>query len=285
MTSALISVVELVDLLRTDHPPVVVDAHVNLPSPRWDGDHRSWSGLEQWQAAHIPGSIHLDLLGELADEAAAVHFAPPKAAELARRLAARGIGKESFVVVYDHGDLLWAARLWRLLTWIGIEARVLDGGLPAWSASQSTSAEPSAGATPAEAWVPEVRHDVWASKDDVLAITAGATTGTVVCALAQGAFEGTAPTRYARRGHIPGSINIPARAHVSNEGTLQGREVLAEQWAEVQRPVVVYCGGGISASLSALALHEIGVSDVRIYDGSLEEWAADAALGLVTVAP
>jgi thiosulfate/3-mercaptopyruvate sulfurtransferase len=45
--------------------------------------------------------------------------------------------------------------------------------------------------------------------------------------------------------------------------------------------VVAYCGGGISASLNALALHEIGVTDVRVYDGSLEEWAKNPDRPLV----
>jgi thiosulfate/3-mercaptopyruvate sulfurtransferase len=38
----------------------------------------------------------------------------------------------------------------------------------------------------------------------------------------------------------------------------------------------VYCGG-VSATLLALGLVRAGREDVRIYDGSLEEWTADPA--------
>ncbi|MFF1641037.1 rhodanese-like domain-containing protein [Streptomyces sp. NPDC058246] len=43
-------------------------------------------------------------------------------------------------------------------------------------------------------------------------------------------------------------------------------------------PVVLYCGGGISAAGAALALTLLGREDITLYDGSLEEWSADPAL-------
>jgi len=42
-------------------------------------------------------------------------------------------------------------------------------------------------------------------------------------------------------------------------------------------PVVLYCGGGISAAGAALALTLLGRTDVSVYDGSLEEWSKDPA--------
>ena len=42
--------------------------------------------------------------------------------------------------------------------------------------------------------------------------------------------------------------------------------------------VITYCGGGIAASADALALVMLGHPDVKLYDGSLLEWAADASL-------
>jgi thiosulfate/3-mercaptopyruvate sulfurtransferase len=45
---------------------------------------------------------------------------------------------------------------------------------------------------------------------------------------------------------------------------------------------LLYCGGGISASANALTLAEVGIMNVRIYDGSLEEWSADPSLPLLT---
>jgi len=50
------------------------------------------------------------------------------------------------------------------------------------------------------------------------------------------------------------------------------------------RRIVVYCGGGIAAAGTGFALRQAGHPDVAVYDGSLDEWAADPAAPLVTVA-
>src|SRR5207237_3487310 len=42
--------------------------------------------------------------------------------------------------------------------------------------------------------------------------------------------------------------------------------------------VITYCGGGIAASADAMALVMLGHPDVKLYDGSLCEWAADPSL-------
>jgi thiosulfate/3-mercaptopyruvate sulfurtransferase len=46
--------------------------------------------------------------------------------------------------------------------------------------------------------------------------------------------------------------------------------------------VVSYCAGGIAAASDALVLTLLGHRNVAIYDGSLNEWAADAEAPLVT---
>jgi thiosulfate/3-mercaptopyruvate sulfurtransferase len=41
--------------------------------------------------------------------------------------------------------------------------------------------------------------------------------------------------------------------------------------------VILYCGGGISASLAFAALESAGYERLRVYDGSWSEWSADPA--------
>lgn len=48
------------------------------------------------------------------------------------------------------------------------------------------------------------------------------------------------------------------------------------------RQVICDCGGGIAATLDALALTVAGHGNVAVYDGSLQEWAADPALPMAT---
>jgi thiosulfate/3-mercaptopyruvate sulfurtransferase len=42
--------------------------------------------------------------------------------------------------------------------------------------------------------------------------------------------------------------------------------------------MLLYCGGGIAATLDAFLLHQLGYRDVAVYDASMSEWAKDEAL-------
>jgi thiosulfate/3-mercaptopyruvate sulfurtransferase len=128
----------------------------------------------------------------------------------------------------------------------------------------------------------------WADRSEVEAILAGQTPGTLICALGTALFDGSAPSRYARRGHIPGSHNLPARTLFDEQGHYLPKDALAQvldAYLHDDSPLILYCGGGISAAANALALTLLGRQHIAIYDGSLQEWAADARLPMTTGAP
>ncbi|WP_225825680.1 sulfurtransferase [Streptomyces naphthomycinicus] len=266
------------------HDPrlAVLDATAVLPSPRHDGDHRSTSGRPGWAERHLPGSGHADLTGDLSDPRAPYHFAVPAPDALAAGLARLGVGEGSEVVVYDTAGGIWAARLWWMLRAISVPAAVLDGGLRAWETAghplaSGDTAPPPAAAPP----IPVPRPGLWTGVEEVAAISAGVRPGTLVCALPPGGYDGSAPTRYTRRGHIPGSRSLPGRSLMDDTGRLLPRAELAARAGTVlagaDAPLVLYCGGGISAAGTALALTVLGHEDVSLYDGSLEEWSKDPA--------
>ncbi|WP_406351659.1 sulfurtransferase [Streptomyces sp. NBC_00658] len=276
---------------RLDDPRLVVlDATALLPSPGHDGDYRSGSGHAQWAGRHIPGSRHADLTGELSDHEAPYHFAVPAPEALAAALQQLGVRDGSEVVAYDSAGGIWAARLWWMLRAISVPAAVLDGGLQAWEAAgrpvvaeqRKRQEEP---APAAETLTPVPLPHAWATLPDVDAVLRGERPGTLVCALPESGFDGSAPTRYSRRGHIPGSLNLPGRGLLDEAGRFLPRAELAARVGAVlddtASPVVLYCGGGISAAGAALALTLLGREDVTLYDGSLEEWSADPARPLV----
>ncbi|WP_433829806.1 TIGR03618 family F420-dependent PPOX class oxidoreductase [Actinoplanes sp. CA-015351] len=303
MTSFLLGPAAL-SVRATQAPVVILDATVELAKALQDGDHRAVSGLAGWAESHIPGSRHADLLHDLSDPGSGLHFTHPSAPELAARLAALGVRPDVPVVTYDRGDGIWASRLWWLLDWLGLEAYVLDGGLQAWQEAglpvtsservelgfdpnpESTRAGGNAGACGVEVRsAPEIdTRDVasrWVGRAEIEEWLAGRVEASVVCALNPEAFAGEVPTRYSRRGHIPGTANLPARSLIGADGTFRPepelREVLADLLAD-PAPIWLYCGGGISATTLGLALRELGRDDVALYDGSLEEWSADPAL-------
>jgi thiosulfate/3-mercaptopyruvate sulfurtransferase len=286
MSSAFVRAGDLRRELDGPNPPIVLDASFILHRPVFDGDYRSESGRRIWLAGHVPGSHHVDISTRFSDASRAQHFAHPDPRSIARELAVLGVAQRTPVVVYDASGTLWAARLWYLLRWVGVDVRVLDGGLGAWRAAGFAVEE---GDAPAPASVPEWRpravRDAWITREQ-LRDREASDARPLVCALASGQFTGRDTTRYSRRGRIPGSVNVPSRSLFHTDGTLRERDAIRDAYAAAgvtgDEGVLLYCGGGISAAASALTLEEIGISAVRIYDGSLEEWSADPSLPLVT---
>lgn len=273
---------------RLDDPRLrLLDASVELAAPGFDGDYRVESGHAGWLAGHIRGARHADLLGELADPQASFSFALPDPQRAKDALRKLGLHDDSLIVIYDRSDGFWAARLWWMLRSLGIDAAVLDGGLRAWIAAgfslqqgESVEAESGTLSTPAKC-----REGFWIDRHDVEQVVAGKADGTLVCALSAALFDGSAVTRYARRGHIPGSRNLPARSLFDDDGRYRRGAALGEALAglrQAEPPLLLYCGGGISAAALALALTLAGETRVAIYDGSLQEWAAEPSLPLTT---
>lgn len=264
----------------------LLDASVDLPAARFDGDYRVASGRAGWLAGHIPGALHADLLDDLADPEAAFSFALPDARRLAAGLARLGATATSRWVLYDRTDGFWAARLWWVLRSVGITARVLDGGFKAWLAEghpAHSGERPIAAASPLQL---TLDPSLWIDRQGVQAISAGQRPGTLICALSAALFDGSAASRYARRGHIPGSHNLPARQLFDHQGRYRPtdslRQAIGPQLLQAEGPLVLYCGGGISAAATALALTQVGRTDLILYDGSLQEWAADSSLPMTT---
>lgn len=286
MTHPLITASALADLLGSDDL-LLLDASVELAAPRHDGDYRVASGRSAWLDRHLPGARHADLLGALADPDARFSFALAAPEQLRSALAQLGIFGARHIVIYDRHDGFWAARLWWLLRSVGIAAQVLDGGLKAWVADGLPLASGEETITPS-ALAPALTIDAghWADLAQVRAVVEARAPGLLVCALSQALFDGEAVTRYARRGHIPGSVCRPARtlfdAHGRYLPAAQLAQVLGRALVHEPRPLILYCGGGISAAATALALTLLGREQVAIYDGSLQEWAADCVLPMTT---
>jgi thiosulfate/3-mercaptopyruvate sulfurtransferase len=287
MASPFIQVSELADAIQSHNPPAVLDASLVLHAPTFDGDYRKDSGRERWLAGHIPGSQFVDVSAQFSDTSAPFHYTHPEPQAIADELARLGIARGRQVVVYDSTGTLFAARLWYLLRWIGMDVRVLDGGFAAWErAGEPAETGEGSRPEPVESWRAEAGRNAWVSKEELLERSA-TDDRPLVCGLPAGSFTGADPSRYSRRGRIPGSVNVSSRDLFEKDGTVRSRVelILAYDAAGVDvsedaPEVLLYCGGGISAAANALTLAAIGTTDVRIYDGSLEEWSSDPALPL-----
>lgn len=284
MTSPFITAPELATLLDSSKAPAILDASCVLHPAKFDGDYRRDSGRPRWLESHIPGSQHVDVPSQFSETAAPLHYTHPTPEAIASELARIGVRATDAVVVYDATGGLFAARLWYLLRWIGVDVRVLDGGLSAWIAAGSPVSigdEPTA--IPVAPWTVSATGDAWITKDELVE-RSESDARPLVCGLPAGSFTGAVPSRYARRGRIPGSVNVSSRELFDADGTVKDDEFLRAAYAAEgvtgAEEVLLYCGGGISASANALTLVELGVTAVRIYDGSLEEWSAEESLPL-----
>jgi thiosulfate/3-mercaptopyruvate sulfurtransferase len=260
----------------------VLDCTVIL-EPAAEGGFRAVSARDRWQAAHIPGSGFADLTTDLSDPDSALRFTVPSPERFADAMGRLGVGDGTRVVLYDGRLNMWAARVWWMLRAFGFdEAAVLDGGWKAWTTEgRPTSSEP--GGHPAASFHPRPRPGLFVGRDEVLAAVGDGAT-CIVNALTEAQHRGEV-NDYGRPGHIPGAANVAA-VDLVDPATQRylPLDVLGERFAPVTAGpgrIVTYCGGGIAASSDAFVLHRLGREDVSVYDGSLQEWAADPSLPLV----
>ena len=261
----------------------VIDATVYLDRPSGGGPYTPRSGRPEYDREHIPGAVFADLIGALSDPAGPYPFWLPSDERAAAAFGALGIGPGTHVVAYAQDNPMWATRLWWLLRYFGFdECSVLDGGLPAWRAAGYEMSDGPASHPPAT-FVPRRRPELLATRADIEAIVAADAPTCLVNALPPHTFRGEGATSYSRPGRIPRSVSAPA-VELFDPETFRLRPLpeLAEHvdavGARGDAPVVVYCGGGISATIDIFALSLLGRDDVRLYDGSLTEWTADPTL-------
>ncbi|WP_431272315.1 sulfurtransferase [Dankookia sp. P2] len=184
-------------------------------------------------------------------------------------------------MLYARASLQWATRVWWMLRAIGFDdAAILDGGFDRWSAEGRPTATEETRYPPA-VLTARPRPGLFIGKEEVRAAIgdAGACT---INALAPDLHRGE-NARYGRPGRIPGSVNVPAAA-LLDPATLTIRPAaevaasFAAVGADPGKRILLYCGGGIAATLDAFLLHQLGYRDIAVYDASMSEWAKDESL-------
>lgn len=247
--------------------------------------YRVESGRADYDKGHIPGSGFLDLQGELSDSTKPTNFMMLEPGELARRVAAKGIGESARVVLYSRKGMQWATRVWWMLRSIGFDnAAVLDGGFDKWAAEGRPLAVQET-VYPAATLVAKPRSGLFVGKEEMQAAI-GDSGACSINALAPDLHSGANP-RYGRPGRIPGSVNVPVVALQDPKTlTVLPPESVAATFAGVgadkSKRILIYCGGGIAATLDAFLLHQLGYENIAVYDASMSEWAKDPSLPIET---
>jgi thiosulfate/3-mercaptopyruvate sulfurtransferase len=233
-----------------------------------------------YETGHIPGAVKIDWHTDLNDEVTRDYVDGEAFAAL---VAAKGISRDSTVVIYGDKSNWWAAYALWVFTLFGHEdVRLLDGGRDKWIAEGRALSTVTTVATPAD--YPVVERDdapIRAFKDDVLAhfgkplIDVRSTeeyTG-------QRTHMPAYPEEGALRGgHIPTAASIPWARAAAGDGTYRNRGelealYLGEAGLNEGDDVVAYCRIGERSSHTWFALkYLLGFETVRNYDGSWTEW-------------
>jgi thiosulfate/3-mercaptopyruvate sulfurtransferase len=248
-------------------------------------DFRVESTRPLYDADHLPGAVFVDPVAELSDPTSGFRFTMPTPARVADAFGRVGIGPGAFAVLYCRDHNVFAARLWWMLRAIGWDdASVLDGGFVRWVAEGRPLTTDVRHHPPAHL-EPRARAGSFVDKSAVRAAL-GDPRVVLVNALSTEQYEGRGGVTYGRPGRIAGSVSVPARSltdpvtHVylppdRLRARLEAVGLLRPGGDPVGPRAITYCGAGIAAASDALMLTLLGVADVAVYDGSLEEWARD----------
>jgi thiosulfate/3-mercaptopyruvate sulfurtransferase len=235
-------------------------------------------GQRAYDNAHLPGAVFVDVNRDLSAPhlpgRTSRHPLPTRSAWLAtvQRL---GISADSLVVLYDDGGGASSARMWWMLQWIG-HARVvvLDGGWQAWTAlTLPVTADVSLPKATAAAY-PQLESLVQL----VTADTVNGQQQLLLDARDLARFKGEVEPLDPVAGHIPGALCSPFSGNLASNGCFKTPVELRDKFAVAigsERPVVCYCGSGITACHNILAMAVAGLPLPALYAGSWSEWITD----------
>lgn len=260
-----------------------------LVSTQWLADNLDTPGLVVvesdedvllYETGHIEGAVKIDWHTDLNDEVTRDYV---DGEAFARLMSAKGISRDSTVVLYGDKSNWWAAYALWVFTLFGHEdVRLLDGGRDKWIAEGRTLTTdvPRPERTdypvvdrndaPIRAYLTDVLDHFGNPLIDVRSAEEYSGARTHMPAYPEeGALRG---------GHIPSAVSVPWARAAAEDGTFRTRDeldaiYLGEAGLSAGDDVVAYCRIGERSSHTWFVLqHLLGFENVRNYDGSWTEW-------------
>lgn len=244
--------------------------------------------VEDYSAGHIPGAVNI-FYGTWAIQRAGLLNELPADDDLRDVLTAAGIEPTSNVVVVGRVDTFpEKANITRVawtLKYAGVaNVAVLDGGFDKWVADKKpVSKDPVK--PKAKGYRGKFDKGLLASTSYVLDNVGKAV---IVDTREAPFYSGEKKLDFvARPGHVKGAVNLPTMAAYNADGTFKPRgelETMAKKAApDLAKEVIVYCDSGRVASIWWFLLSQgLGYKNVKLYDGSMQDFAKNPATPLVT---
>jgi thiosulfate/3-mercaptopyruvate sulfurtransferase len=259
-------------------PEVLVDVdwvvdHLDDPQVRLIDVSAQHTAYDAW---HLPGAVWADWQTELGTADDGVKGMVPPREEMQSLVQSWGVDSETTVVFYDDSDNMYAARgFWVLSYYRHPDVRVLNGGSKQWLESGQLFVTEVPAVTPTDYELSEPDANLQVDWEQVLEATEDGS-ALILDVRSREEYEGESVSA-ARGGHIPTARNLDWQEFVREDGTFESAAKLSDLLEEVEatpdRTVYPYCETGTRGAVGWFVMAQLlGYPDVRLYDGSWEEW-------------
>ncbi|QFG01143.1 sulfurtransferase [Psychrobacillus glaciei] len=251
----------------------LIGKDVRYIDTRFDLTNRD-AGRDMYQMGHIEGAIYWDLEKDLSDMESKFGRHPMISKEKMTKLVQQaGLFLDDSIVIYDQGGSPFALRAYFLLEWAGFsDIHVLREGfeeakkmLPISNLDLSCTLS-----NVSPIWKDELYVDI----ETVKKIVAGEVDAQLVDARSAIRYRGEIEPIDAVAGHIPTALNFDWE-QLKQDGKFMKQEDLIEKLTNLTnntKPVIAYCGSGVTAAPLYASLKEAGYENVQLYVGSYSDW-------------
>jgi len=244
-----------------------------------------------YQRAHFPGAVSADYgRWRTSGKGGKLKVMPP-VEQMEKLIGGLGIDNNTQVVLtplgQGAGDMASAARIYWTFKALGHDkVSILDGGLVGYAqGGRNRPLERKANRPQPKNFKAAPRKEYLLTKDDVRNSLMGGVTMVDSRSRAEflGIYQGGGKER---PGTIPGSVNLPYDWVTVNGGAgfhspEDLRAIYRSAGVPLEGPQISFCRTGHRTALSWFVSHELlGNKKAQMYDGSMQEWAADSSTPL-----
>ena len=231
---------------------------------------------ENYRKGHIPGALFVDNSVYTVTRDG-LYFEMPESRDFAAGLKKLGIDGSKLVVISSGWDTFaHAFRFYVTMEYFGLadRARILDGGIRGWTAAGYAVSKDTVSAVEAKKRLVLKRNPGMLVGKDWIKNNLDNQGVCLIDARTEAFYSGREKGNYQRGGHIRGAKNLTWTTLVDENFMLLDPERLREKYGEIimegQQPVM-YCHVALRASVLYVVGKALGY-DVRLYDGSFNEW-------------
>ena len=238
--------------------------------------------LDKLDIELIPNSLYFDIENRFSDHHSNLPHTLVSKQIFTKEAQLLGINQDSIIVCYDRWGVYSSPRAWWMFKVMGFkDVYVLNGGIYAWKTTNNKISKTYKSADFIGDFKAEINENWLANVNDVLdAINKDDIVILDARSKARFYAEVDEPRPGLRKGHIKNSFNLPfenvlEQHYVKSNDNLK---IYFEQYS-TKNELIFSCGSGITASIIALANHQINPNQIaRVYDGSWSEWGKDESL-------